>query len=144
MASKKKTKGRPTLYKPEYCDELIAHMRGGKSYDTFATVAGVSLSTLYNWEQAHPDFLEAKEKGWMLSLAWWEQVAMAAVTGQVLKNKTGETVVNGPKVNTAVLIFTLKCRFPKQYREASPIDNTDTGLVMLGYERKREKPKKTA
>lgn len=146
MAAKKKKRagGRPSLYKPEHCDALIEHMRGGKSYETFAATIGVGISTIYSWEQLHAEFLEAKEIGVALSLLWWERVGLAAATGQVLKNDKGETVINGPKVNTAIWIFTMKCRFPKLYREALVLDASDAALPMLAYERKRDKPKKTA
>jgi len=145
MASKKKKRGgRPSLYREEYCDAVIEHMRGGKSYETFAAVIGVGISTIYSWEQLHAPFLEAKETGQALSLLYWERIGLAAATGQVLKNDKGEIVINGPKVNTAIWIFTMKCRFPKLYREALVMDSSDAARPMLAYERKRDKPKKTA
>lgn len=71
--------GRPTAYKPEYCDLIIAHFdkepfttnfdeASGKTYRSaillptltnFARTIGVSRATIYNWAEEHPEFLDA-------------------------------------------------------------------------------------
>jgi transposase-like protein len=52
--------GRPSDYKPEYCELLIKHAEEGYSFESFAGRIGVTPKTLYNWEQEHPEFLQAK------------------------------------------------------------------------------------
>ena len=75
--------GRPTLYRPEYCQELIecfdiepyreitrVHQRTGNEYTErianilpslvgFAAKIGVSRMTIQNWGKKYPDFLYA-------------------------------------------------------------------------------------
>ena len=97
--------GRHTGYKPEYCEMLINHRASGRSYETFAAIVGCSISTLYNWEVAHPDFMEAKEIALPLALAKWEDMGIAGTAGK-LKG-----------FNATSYVYIMKNRFPKQYRE---------------------------
>lgn len=57
--------GAPAKYKKKYCEELIAHMSRGLSFETFAAVIDCVPRTLYNWEKKFPEFLQAKEKGFV-------------------------------------------------------------------------------
>ncbi len=74
------TAGRPTKYKPEYCELLIIHMAKGMSYEAFAGHPDVIVSkqTLYDWEKEYPEFLDAKRKGFQLSQYVWEQAGSIA------------------------------------------------------------------
>lgn len=52
--------GRPTAYKPEYCEQLVKAAREtGISPSAFAGLIGVSAETISNWKDAHVEFLEA-------------------------------------------------------------------------------------
>lgn len=104
--------GRPTKYKPEYPEMLIAYMREGRSYETFSAVVGVCDDTLREWERVHPEFSAAKKRGWMLSMAWWED--------QLRANLISE---EGVKFNTTGWIFTMKCRFPKYWSEKQEVSH---------------------
>lgn len=86
--------GRPTSYEPRFCEELIAHMKGGYSFESFAGAVGVCRKTIYNWEMEHPEFLHAKSIATELRRFFWEKQSVRAVMGG--------------KCNPAVLIFTLK------------------------------------
>ena len=55
--------GRPTLYRPEYCQELISHMQSGFTFESFAGRIGVAKHTIYDWDKVHPEFLQAKKQG---------------------------------------------------------------------------------
>ena len=57
--------GRPSKYKPEYCDLLIEHMDSGMTYTSFAghPLVRVTRDCLYKWEKEYPEFLYAKEVG---------------------------------------------------------------------------------
>ena len=48
------------LYKPEYCEELIRHMAGGKSFVSFAGHINVGKRTIYEWVEKYPEFKESK------------------------------------------------------------------------------------
>jgi RPA family protein len=65
--------GRPTDYKPEYCQVLIDLMSEGASITEVAAEIGVNKSTIYEWVKNFEDFSDAKKIGEQLSEAWWEK-----------------------------------------------------------------------
>ena len=75
--------GRPSKYKPEFCDQLIEHMKEGLGYEIFAATVGVCDDTLRHWEQAHPEFLAAKKRGRALQAIWWHKLGRAASAGKI-------------------------------------------------------------
>lgn len=138
---KPRGRGRPTAYDPAYCDRVIAHMRGGQSYESFAGEIGVCVATLYTWEKKHRDFLEAKKVAQAACLNFWEKIGIMGVTGAVKKDAHGNVVIDGKKVNGTLWIYNMKCRFPKQWREQIEIKTDDKTTPMLAYARNRkEKP----
>lgn len=54
--------GRPTDYKPEYCDRVVELGKQGKVLPQIACALGVTKSTIYLWAQTHSEFSEAMEK----------------------------------------------------------------------------------
>lgn len=64
--------GRPSLYRPEYCDKIVEIMREGLSVNSFAASVGVSRDTVYEWSQVHPEFSVALKKGKAIAAAWYE------------------------------------------------------------------------
>lgn len=71
--------GRPTKYKPEYCEQLIEHMSGGLSYECFGAIINVARSTIYKWETEFPEFSDAKELAFNQSLLYWEKAGNAGM-----------------------------------------------------------------
>lgn len=66
--------GRPTKYKPEYCDLVVEMLSEGASLTEFrAAVGGISRETMSNWKQANPEFLDALNKADALGQAYWEK-----------------------------------------------------------------------
>ena len=59
--TEKRPVGRPSLYDPKYCEEVIALGRIGKSVEQIASILNVSLRVLYDWRDKHPEFLHALE-----------------------------------------------------------------------------------
>ena len=51
--------GRPTLYKPEYCEAVIDFMSDGYDLTAFAGSINVCRETLYEWQNAHAEFFHA-------------------------------------------------------------------------------------
>lgn len=64
--------GRPTIYEQRFCDGVIAHMSQGASIASFAAEIEVARSTINNWMDQHPEFLEAVSIGKAKCAAWWE------------------------------------------------------------------------
>ena len=46
MTEEKRPVGRPSLYKPEYCEEVIALGKIGKSVEAIGAILGVGTKTL--------------------------------------------------------------------------------------------------
>ena len=112
IAEWKNGRGRPSLYKPEYCELLIEHMGRGFSFESFGGKILVASQTLYAWCEAHPEFSDAKQIGTELGREWWEgqgrrglQKGAKEFHGQVwsitMKNRFGyrdrhEVTLSGP------------------------------------------------
>lgn len=79
MSDQKHPGGRPTKYKPEYCDAIIAHMKRGGSIEEFSLEIEVDKTTLYEWMKVHEEFSNAVKKGKSFSEGWWEGVARQAL-----------------------------------------------------------------
>lgn len=60
MAEAKKKRGRPNLYKDEYCEQARKLCRLGAIDTELAEFFGVTVTTLNNWKIEHPDFDRAK------------------------------------------------------------------------------------
>jgi DNA-packaging protein gp3 len=68
--------GRPTEYKPEYCEQAEVYLMDSEdtltergklqvklpTTDGFARFLGVARSSLYLWEKSHPEFSDALDK----------------------------------------------------------------------------------
>lgn len=90
--------GRPTKYKPEFCQLLMEHMKLGYSFECFGAEVLVTEKTLYNWVDKYPDFLQSKRLGEKLCQKWWEKLGRGIVSGKI-------------QGNAAVYIFNMKNRF---------------------------------
>lgn len=77
----KRAVGRPSKYKPEYCEKLIAHMADGYTFDTF--MPEVSNDTLFEWLKLHPEFAEAKKAALKHSKKWWLSMGRAGMGGKI-------------------------------------------------------------
>jgi hypothetical protein len=61
--ARKTTKGRPTKYKAEYCEEVTRLCLLGLTDEQLAQYFEISVATLNTWKNTHPDFLEAIKDG---------------------------------------------------------------------------------
>lgn len=75
--------GRPTGYKKEYCKQLVEHMEGGLSLESFGGVVHVCKQTLYHWLDKHPEFLDSYHKGLTAGRLFWERLGVGGVAGKV-------------------------------------------------------------
>lgn len=64
--------GRPTKYKPEYCQEAIDFMRQGKSIVQLSAFIDIPVRTIYQWEEDHAEFSHALKRARELSQSAWE------------------------------------------------------------------------
>jgi hypothetical protein len=90
---------RPTKYKKEYCELLIEHMDTGGSFESFAADLNVCRQTLYDWTEAHPEFLDTKKRAEAKALRYFERLGDDMMKGLIEKG------------NSTVWIFNMKNRF---------------------------------
>ena len=100
--------GRPTLYKPEYCDDARRMCFLGATNQQIADHFDVNLSTLEKWITTKPEFL--------LSLKEGREKADANVANS-LYNKA----MDG---DTTACIFWLKNRRAAHWRDKQEVDHT--------------------
>jgi hypothetical protein len=113
--------GRPSAYDSSKLPAMMSLFANGASkMQVAARVFGISREAFRLWEKTPPDmdvdgnseFSCAVQRGLTASQAWWEDLAQAAVHDR--------------KTNSAILIFNLKNRFPKDWREKTEVESTNT------------------
>lgn len=107
--------GRPTAYDHTYCAKVLEWGRAGKSRAWIASEIGVVRQTLHNWEEAHPEFLDAMTRARDLAQRWWEDA--------------GQEGLADPKFNASVYGKSMAARFPDDWRDKT--DVTHKGGVAL-------------
>lgn len=95
--------GRPSEYRPEYCERVIELGRQGKSVVQMACDLDVVKQTLHNWTAEHPDFLDAFTRAKQLSQDWWETRAQEGLVT--------------PGFNASLWSRSMAARFPDDYTE---------------------------
>lgn len=138
--------GRPSKYKPEYCQQLIEHMAKGNSFWSFAADCDCSFETLSNWTHEHPEFLEAKKTGMAKLLKFDENLALMGSSGQLKRvARVDKIIEKGPDGNDIIResvhheqatfaqtyhIFKMKNRYPKFYRDKIVVENQEDSRVV--------------
>lgn len=109
--------GRPTDYKPEYCEAVIKHMENGASLTSFAAEINCARSTINVWMECQPEFSEAVKIAKSKCAAWWEKLGRSGASGEA-------------QVNPTLVIFGLKNMAAADWREKQEIDHTTNGKDM--------------
>lgn len=139
-------RGRPSAYKPEYCDHAYEYCLLGATDEELAEAFGVACSTLYEWKNQYPEFAETIKKGKKPADAGVAAAMFRRATGaewleeQAIKLKTVE-YSDGRKVreeerveivavkraappDTTAGIFWLKNRHPSHWRDKQDHEHT--------------------
>lgn len=66
--------GRPTLYRPEYCEKVIEWGAMGKSRTWMAAHLGIDRATIDRWANQNEDFRLALTRAKALEQAHWEDL----------------------------------------------------------------------
>lgn len=106
--------GRPTLYKPEFCDVAVEMGAQGKSLAQIAAACGVARVTLWEWVDKHPAFAEAIARARDLALSWWEEQAHVGMWESP----------EGARLNPQLWSRSMAARFPDDYRESKKLEHT--------------------
>lgn len=97
--------GRPTDYRPEYCERIVALGNEGASVVEMAYECGCTKQTLLNWTEAHPEFLDAFTRAKTASQVWWER------KGRVGMEKSSQ------EFQASIWSRSMAARFPEDWRE---------------------------
>lgn len=106
--------GRPTHYKPEFCDVAVEMGAQGKSLAQIAAACGVARVTLWAWADNHEEFAKAIARARDLSLAWWEEQAHIGMWESP----------EGARLNPQLWSRSMAARFPDDYRESKKLEHT--------------------
>lgn len=106
-----KNVGRPSLYKPEYCQAIIKHMEKGYSFESFAAVIKVNRDTLYEWQKVHAEFSDAIKLAFDECQLFWEKKGMEGTFGEL------------EGFSAAAYIFNMKNRFKWKDKQPEEIGN---------------------
>jgi hypothetical protein len=111
--------GRPTSYDPAHCERVIELGQEGASIVEMAHALGVVKQTLYDWEKAHPEFLDALTRAREASQVWWEKAGRIGMTGNT--------------INAAIWSRSMAARFPHDWREVKGTELTgkDGGAMQV-------------
>jgi len=108
MAVKKQIKekrpvGRPSLYRPEYCEKVIELGKQGCSPAEIASELDVDRATLIRWSDEHEEFRTAMTRAKVHEQAWWERAGKAGMIAD--------------KFNAQVWTKSVTARFREDYTE---------------------------
>lgn len=109
-------RGRPSKYKPEYCEMMIAHTKAGGFFEGFAMSIDVTKETLLDWTTTYPDFSDAYKKASQAQLEHFQKLGYGLATGQV-------------KGQVAAWCFMMKNMF--KWRDVQEIDMNKTTTQKL-------------
>jgi hypothetical protein len=104
--------GRTSLYKPEYCKQVIEMGKLGYSKEQMAAKLNVSWGSLDNWAKQSPEFLLAMRTAIQEELSYWEQLGLNHVL-----EMPGAQRLNGNVYNKI-----MAARFPAKYSERSKVE----------------------
>lgn len=100
--------GRPTLYRPEYCETVVELGREGKSLAQMASHFDVTRQAVLEWANQHPEFFAALERARVHAQNWWENQAQTGMYARGFNSKVWEVSV--------------RARFREDYTERKEID----------------------
>lgn len=105
--------GRPTSYRQDYCELVIALGSEGKSKTEIAFEIGVVRQTLDDWASKHQDFSHALTRAKQAEQAWWERQGRTNLTAQVFQSSMWSR--------------SMAARFPDEWRESTKNETELTG-----------------
>ncbi|MDC4238391.1 helix-turn-helix domain-containing protein [Pasteurella multocida] len=135
VKSTSKGRGQPTKYKSEYVAQVEKLCLLGATDKDIASFFEVSESTLNNWKNEYPEFLESIKKGKMLADANVAERLYKRALGyeapdvdiRVIENKIVEMpLIKYYPPDPTSAIFWLKNRQPEKWRDKQVIDHTNS------------------
>lgn len=119
MDEEKRSVGRPTKYKPEFCEIIEKDLAMGYSKEAACGGIGITKETMYQWIKTHPEFSDAIRRGELKSIRHYESRLIAHGSGKKMDG------FDQSKSNLNAIIFPLKTRFHRVYGERQKIETTE-------------------
>lgn len=132
IVEEKRPVGRPSKYKDEYCEQAYKLCLLGATDKQIADFFDIDVSTLGNWKNDHPEFLESLKGGKENADAEIAKALFHRAKGyshQAIKMFNNQGVIVSEEYtehyppDTTAAIFWLKNRQPKQWRDKQEIDH---------------------
>lgn len=102
--------GRPSVYKPEFCDIIIELGKQGKSNVQMACALDISKDTLYEWAKSNPVFSDSLARARGFAQDWWETV--------------GQNSLHTKEFQPSLWAKVVGCRFRDDYQEKQAIEHS--------------------
>lgn len=127
--------GQPTKYRPEMAAQAYKLSLLGHTDEQLAKFFEVAVATIYNWKNEYPEFLESIKNGKEVADAEIVMTLRKRAMGyEVTEEKTEESehglkkTVAGKHIppDTTAMIFWLKNRQPKQWRDKQEVDHSSS------------------
>lgn len=109
------TFGRPTIYRPELCQQVIALAEGGLSMACICKELGISYTAFEDWKVRFADFAQAVNEARFKAQSWWEAKGHANVD------------IPANAWSPIAYIHQMKCRFPKDWNEQRQVQEESKG-----------------
>jgi transposase len=117
ISVEKRPVGRPTKYRPEFCERVIEMGKYGASKHEMAAKLDIHYDNFKEWQEKHPEFHVAVKQSLYYSQAWWEENGRTATFGGC------------DGFNATSYIFNMKNRFKEDWRDRVETDNKHTHEV---------------
>lgn len=104
--------GRPTKYRPEFCQQVIECGEQGMSLAEMASELDIHYTTFLAWQDEIPEFSNAVKEARRKSQSWWERQGRIATFGGV------------EGFNATSYIFQMKNRFREDWNDRRELEHT--------------------
>lgn len=98
--------GRPTKYRPEYCQDIIDHMKAGNSIDSFGAYLGEKYGrqaaahrqNVHEWQATYPEFHDAIREARSYSAKFFDDIGRNGIVGNLRRVKSETPILVDGKV----------------------------------------------
>jgi len=107
--------GRPSGYRPEFCELVLDLGKKGKSFTQMAVATGYTKASLHGWRDQYPEFATALARAVELSQQWWEEKAQAGLEDR--------------NFNAALWMKIAASRFREDYADRKEVTGANGGPI---------------
>ena len=122
----KRGRGRPSSYRPEYCERVIEMGKNGYSIASMASELDVDKATILRWRDEHEEFRTALSKALVHAQHWWERTGVLGM------------LEGGKGFNALVWKVSMQARFREDYteRKVQEVTGANGGAVQSVVEQR--------